>query len=455
VYNFGIDSKKSDPIVIYDPEELLKKYEEILISASKEVFWIFHSSNTISYENKGLFETLRKLDQNIMIQVLIQRSKSNDTFKKINTINKSNQNIEFREIEVFNNHPPPISFLLVDKRIVLVIVLKDKIGTKFSENIDFGILNDKKYIISTYYYIFNLLWYQTDLRDQIIRQNIQLENKNAELVDLFSDLRTSFEALAKTNKNLELANFEIQRQKNKQIEFLNMSAHELRTPTQAISGYIEMIKIFPQNLPKYLIPIERNVNRLNTLIADLFSIAKIESGNLRIKKTEFDIIKLTKETIIDCESRHKENHNNFKLLLHYDSLESFIPLDNTDNKKENEENQLFVKGDRIRIFQVISNLINNAIKFTDNGDIIVKIIKKKFDEIEIRVLDNGKGIDPIILPKLFTKFTSTSDFRGGTGLGLFISRKIIEQHGGRIWGMNNPNSKGKGAEFGFIIPSTM
>ena len=454
MYDFGIDSKKSDPLVIYDPEELLKKYKEILISASKEVFWIFHSSNTSSYENKGLFWTLNKLDQNIMIHVLMQRSKSNDTFKKIYNINKSNQNVEYREIEVFNNHPPPISFLIVDKRIVLVIILKDNIGTNFSENIDFGIVTNKKYMISTYYYIFNLLWYQTDLRDQIIMQNTQLENKNAELVDLFSDLRTSFEALAKTNKNLELANFEIQRQKNKQLEFLNMSAHELRTPTQAISGYIEMIKLFPQNLPKYLEPIERNVNRLNALIADLFSIAKIESGNLRIKKTEFDIIKLAKETIIDCESRHKENNNNLNILLYYDSLENSLTLDNTDNQKENEEKQLFVKGDRIRIFQVISNLLNNAIRFTDNGDIIVKIIKK-IGEIEIRVIDNGKGIDPIILPKLFTKFTSTSNFGGGTGLGLFISRKIIEEHGGRIWGMNNPNGKGKGAEFGFIIPSTI
>ena len=454
MYDFGIDSKKSDPLVIYDPEELLNKYQEILISASKEVFWIFHSSNTSSYENKGLFGTLNKLDQNIMIHVLMQRSKSNDTFKKIDNINKSNQNVEYREIEVFNNHPPPISFLIVDKRIVLVIILKDNIGTNFSENIDFGIVTNKKYMISTYYYIFNLLWYQTDLRDQIIMQNTQLENKNAELVDLFSDLRTSFEALAKTNKNLELANFEIQRQKNKQLEFLNMSAHELRTPTQAISGYIEMIKLFPQNLPKYLEPIERNVNRLNALIADLFSIAKIESGNLRIKKTEFDIIKLAKETIIDCESRHKENNNNLNILLYYDSLENSLTLDNTDNQKENEEKQLFVKGDRIRIFQVISNLLNNAIRFTDNGDIIVKIIKK-IGEIEIRVIDNGKGIDPIILPKLFTKFTSTSNFGGGTGLGLFISRKIIEEHGGRIWGMNNPNGKGKGAEFGFIIPSTI
>jgi two-component system sensor histidine kinase VicK len=110
-------------------------------------------------------------------------------------------------------------------------------------------------------------------------------------------------------------------------------------------------------------------------------------------------------------------------------------------------------ADGYRLAQVISNLLNNAIKFTKNGTITVGL-ERQDNNIIVYVKDSGQGIAPEILPKLFTKFTSKSD--KGTGLGLFISKKIIEAHGGKIWAENNKDDSGakgaKGATFSFSLP---
>jgi two-component system, OmpR family, sensor histidine kinase VicK len=106
-----------------------------------------------------------------------------------------------------------------------------------------------------------------------------------------------------------------------------------------------------------------------------------------------------------------------------------------------------VEADRAKLFEVLSNLIGNAIKFTENGTISVSI-EKEDGHARISVRDDGKGIDPEIMPRLFTKFATNSD--QGTGLGLFISKNIVEAHGGKIWANNNPD--GQGATFTFTLP---
>jgi signal transduction histidine kinase len=109
-------------------------------------------------------------------------------------------------------------------------------------------------------------------------------------------------------------------------------------------------------------------------------------------------------------------------------------------------------ADKVRVGRVISNLLNNAIKFTPRGEIAISVIELNNNngngEIQVNIKDTGTGLSPVILPKLFSKFVSTDS--GGTGLGLFVSRNIVEAHGGRIWAENNAN--GKGATFSFIIP---
>ena len=152
---------------------------------------------------------------------------------------------------------------------------------------------------------------------------------------------------------------------------------------------------------------------------------------------------------------NKNNNNDFKLLLcnnDYDYIKKRHKI-KKHNKMEKKGKQLFVNADRDRIQQVLYNLLNNSNRFTENGNIIIKIRKQESDndEILVTIQDNGKGIDPEILPRLFTKFTSTSKYEGGTGLGLYISKKIIEEHGGKIWGRNNYKGMGQGTEFGFSL----
>src|SRR5215831_7631050 len=108
---------------------------------------------------------------------------------------------------------------------------------------------------------------------------------------------------------------------------------------------------------------------------------------------------------------------------------------------------IIIHADKGRISQVISNLLTNAIKFTKQGTIFVNVEKKK-NSVIVCVKDPGQGIDSSLLPRLFTKFASKS--YKGTGLGLFISKSIIEAHGGKIWAENN--IEGKGATFGFSLP---
>ena len=246
--------------------------------------------------------------------------------------------------------------------------------------------------------------------------------------DRTKELKTAINSLE--NANLQLKEHDLM-----QREFINIAAHELRTPTQSIVGYLELLKTYPENFKKYLEPLERNSQRLYRLTEDILDIARIESNNLKLKKERFEIRNLIKETIEDFINKYKNTHKN-----------DFEIIDG--NEKNNLQNkEIFVKADKVRIQQVILNLLSNAYKFTENGKITIKI-KKDNNQINIKVQDNGQGIYYDILPRLFEKFTTKSEV--GTGLGLYISKNIVEAHGGSIKGYNNPDRKG--ATFEFILP---
>ena len=168
-------------------------------------------------------------------------------------------------------------------------------------------------------------------------------------------------------------------------------------------------------------------------------VTRIESDKLRLNKERFDIYKLVNGTINDFTNKF-ENTEKYIFKVVYSK-------DFDDDK----DGIIFVYADRDRIQEVISNLLNNAYKFTENGQIIVKI-KKKIDnenkQVKIIVKDSGTGIDKEILPRLFEKFATK--FEAGTGLGLYISKKIVEAHCGKIWAENN-NSDDRGATFYFTL----
>ena len=248
----------------------------------------------------------------------------------------------------------------------------------------------------------------------------------------------------KLNENIEQlrkANEQLKQQDKMQKEFINITAHELRTPIQSIIGYTEMIKSFPEKTTTYMQRIERNGQRLYKLIQDILDITKIESGNLILNKTQFDLNEKINNVIKDFTTAKKIDGINQNVKFIFQPIES---------------SKVF--ADRERIDQVISNLIRNAVKFTTGEETTIEIIlekdkkdKKENEEfVSVKIRDNGKGIDPEILPRLFSKFTTKSEF-GGTGLGLYISKKIIEEHGGTIRGYNNSDEE-KGATFEFVLP---
>jgi signal transduction histidine kinase len=291
----------------------------------------------------------------------------------------------------------------------------------------------------------------------IIRWNSKLE-------------RTVKERTAK----LEAANEQLEAQERAQREFINIAAHELRTPIQPILGLSEIIREGILNLAKQLqmvqgevvykqlqnantIParsdsinssssssssiekmvpmvdvINRNAKRLEKLTSNLLDVSRIENNkSLELKKEKFDLRQKIENVINDMRSVIPKNKD---IQIKFESKVRKAPV--------------MVEGDRERIFEVISNLLSNAIKFTQEGEVVV-VLDEKDGQAIVSVRDTGSGIAPEIYPNLFTKFTTKSE--KGTGLGLFIAKNIIEAHGGKIWAENN--SDGRGAMFTFILPT--
>ncbi len=251
--------------------------------------------------------------------------------------------------------------------------------------------------------------------------------------DRTSSLKIANESLSTTNKELveksrqlESANEQLTINEKMQREFINIAAHELRTPTQAIIGFSELFELRPEEREESMKAVARNATRLERLTNDILDVTKIEGKSLTLNKEKFNISEVISAAVDDA----KRQIANGEIRLIYQ-----------------EPNEILVEGDKERITQVISNLLSNAIKFTKKGSIFV-LSEEKGNEVVVSVVDSGSGIDPEIQPRLFTKFTSKS--QTGTGLGLFISRSIIEAHGGKITGTNN--KEGAGATFTFTLP---
>ena len=260
-----------------------------------------------------------------------------------------------------------------------------------------------------------------------ISYNAKLKEANKNLIEREEVIRSQYEKLKESDRMKD--------------EFVNIAAHELRTPIQPILGLSEIIRPKVNATDReYVDVIVRNAKRLHRLTEEILDVTKIESQSLKLKKEEVNL-KDVIETCINDEIVNKHSNNN------------------DDEKKPKilyQPKDILLRADRIRISQVTSNLLSNAIKFSPGGTIsIVSDLKSTDrdknpikDEAIISIKDDGNGIDEEILPKLFSKF-ATKSF-SGTGLGLFICKSIIEAHGGNIWAENNSN--GRGATFSFTLP---
>ena len=241
-------------------------------------------------------------------------------------------------------------------------------------------------------------------------------------------------------KELEKSNEQLEAHDKMQKEFINIAAHELRTPIQPILSSSEVLlsKIKDSRHRELLNVVSRNANRLRRLAEDILDVSRIESHSLSLHKEQFNI-----NDIIEDVVQGYRNQIQVQNKVGSDTEILFTPKDDV----------ILVEADKGRLAQVIFNLLDNSLKFTKptRGKGKIQIISEKKDnQVTVSIMDTGIGIDPEIFPKLFSRFASKSF--SGTGLGLFISKSIIEEHGGKVWAQNNPN--GGGATFSFTIPSS-
>lgn len=255
-------------------------------------------------------------------------------------------------------------------------------------------------------------------------------------------VNTRTQELKNTVNQLSQANEQLKVHDKMQKEFINVASHEMKTPTQAIIGFSDLMQKHPDKREKMLKAISRNAVRLQRLTNDILDVTRIESQTLNLYKEKFKLSDLIASIVEDQRSHVEKENQNVKLLY---------------NNKYDSEDFPIVDADKDRITQVISNILNNAIKFASNqkengGTVSVTLEKNHSNQEEaiVSIRDNGEGIHQEILPRLFTKF-ATKSF-AGTGLGLYISKSIIEEHGGRMWAQNN--SDGQGATFTFTLPLT-
>jgi signal transduction histidine kinase len=274
----------------------------------------------------------------------------------------------------------------------------------------------------------------------LIKWNSTLDN---EVKRRTNELDESNRKLELANKQLSIANEQLKVHDKMQKEFINVASHEMKTPTQAILGYTEILQKHPEKREQICDALHRNANRLQRLTNDILDVTRIESQTLKLNKEKFNLTQLISIIVEDFKNDIQKKDSSVRLLY------------------EPEDNNLVIEADKERITQVISNLLSNAIKFTKEGSISINVMKdSKYnnhqEEVMVIIKDTGTGIDSEIFPRLFTKFATKSDLAGGTGLGLFISKNIVESHGGRMWAKNNSdilkNGEKRGATFSFTLP---
>jgi signal transduction histidine kinase len=394
----GVDTPGID--IIQNPYEIQELAFKLVKSAQKEIRIMYSTANAFHrQEYAGAIQLLKEAIVQRGIKFRILTPKDDLIEEKAQKLIQ--QQIDIRYIEPSSQ--TKVSIIVADDNSSLSVELKDDTKRTSYEAIGLATYSNSKPTVLSYISIFESLWKQADLYQQ-------LEN---------------------SNKELAAANEKLKESDKIQKEFINVAAHELRTPIQPILGLSEVLQSKIEDNEQHVLVdvISRNAKRLQRLTEDILDVTKIESNSLQLKKERFNLNEVIMSVLADYESRIKKINDVEVSLIN--------------------KGVFFVEADKGRLNQVISNLLDNAIKFTQKGSIVISTQRKDNDNnVIVSIKDTGIGIDHELMPRLFTKFASKSFV--GTGLGLFISKSIIEAHGGRIWAENNPD--GKGATFTFTLP---
>jgi len=364
-------------------------------SAKEEILIIFSTNNAFHRQERiGMFRYMDEAaSRGIKVRILTPfddqiSALAMDSDRKIDQKKTKSADgrtvMEIKPIE--QSLQTRISILIVDKMYSLIVELKDDSQESSASAIGLATYSNSKPTVLSYISIFESLWRLSELYEKL-----KIQDKM-------------------------------------QKEFINIAAHELRTPIQPILGLSQVLEMDINNKERTQIveTISRNARRLLRLSEDLLDVARIDSQSLQLRKEEFNVVDIITRIVADFGTQ--VNNGSVKIVF-------------------NNAHNLLVEGDKDRISQVIHNLLNNAIKFTSEGTINITIDKSD-GYVIVNIKDTGTGIDAEVLPSLFIKFVTKSN--RGTGLGLYISKSIVEAHGGKIWAENNKD--GRGASFSFTVP---
>jgi signal transduction histidine kinase len=393
--------------VIADSQKATEIYLNLVKSLQKEGLFLFADSRAIiRAERLGVLDYLVKASsqRGVIIKIICPLDESSsEIVKQISQ--------KAPDIKILNGGGSQSGLFVADEKEFLRFELKDPKAADFSQAIAFIVHSNSKSSVSSSKSMFELIW-----NEHIQYQKIQEYERQKE-ADKLKD------------------------------EFVNIAAHELRTPIQPILGLSNVLlsrKLDPTEHDRLLGVVIRNAKRLQRLADSILDVTRIESKSFKLNKEKININDVLVDVIEDYRDQIVKSDNQKRL-----AYESIV--------YENNKEDIIIEADRERLTQVISNLLSNAIKFTkdiksgeeDRIHIDAKKMEKDQEEyVVVSVKDSGTGIDPEILPRLFERFASKSF--SGTGLGLFISKSIIEAHGGMIWAENNPG--GRGSTFTFSLP---
>jgi len=407
---YGIESPFIE--TIRDPIEAQMIGFNCMQSAREEILVMFSTANAF-YRQLAVAEGMRLCkeaasERNVKIRILTPKDDRVDKIVQDLLQEQPQGQQQRRRIDIRYIEPAlqtKTTVLIIDRKLSLSVELKDDTKNTSVEAIGLATYSNSSATVLSYASIFESLWAQTELYEQL-----------------------------KVHDKM-------------QREFIDIAAHELRTPIQPILGLSQVLQSRLKNSREHqelLDAIVRNAKRLQQLTENILDVTKIESNSLQLNKEQFNLRQIVLNAITDCKSQLKEYDDDNSIMLELVSKED-----------------IFVEADKERITQVISNLLNNAIKFTqeekgqEESGISITLEENENDdknnnkEVVMSVKDKGIGIATEIMPRLFTKFATKSE--KGTGLGLFISKSIVEAHGGKIWAENN--SDGRGATFSFSLPA--